>query len=628
MTKRINSPDTEADVRLRECLDQNPRRSFIMIAGAGSGKTTSLVKALSHILSTQGSSLKRRGQKVACITYTEIAANEIWNDVENNPLTHISTIHRFFWTVIKPFQADIKKWVVSKIEHEIQKLKDEAIGFGPKVYQKTRDKNTQKIDKYELLKTLIPDVPKFDYELGSDYANGILGHGDVIEIVTTLIHQKPLLRNIIGQKFPYIFIDESQDTFPSIVEAMKNVDRDNKDTFCLGFFGDPMQKIYPQGAGLITPETGWEEITKEENFRCSQRVLELINNIRRDDDGLEQTRGRTEIIEGKTVTIEGSAQIFILPADGNRTTNLQKIQHWCAGNFDDNEWIDDKKIKILVIVHRMAANRLGFPNLYASMNDKSSPFSDRFADGTAWPLKPFLSLVLPIVENIRSGNNFATLSLLREHSPQLASEKVKGTKLADILNGLKTAVEQLRALMDDHSTATVHDVLNVVLKNKLMVLDERLLSYISVPETADAEDDEYASVKAYLSCPAVEFWGYKKYYDDESPFATQQGVKGAQFDRVMTILDDEEGAGHRQFSYGKYFGVTELSKSDNENIAAKIDNAISRTRRLFYVSCSRARKDLVVVYYTAEVDKTVKAIKAMNLFREKDVFTLDELQSI
>lgn len=50
MTSRIGQPDTQADVELRACLDQRPQTSFVMVAGAGSGKTTSLVKGLAHLV--------------------------------------------------------------------------------------------------------------------------------------------------------------------------------------------------------------------------------------------------------------------------------------------------------------------------------------------------------------------------------------------------------------------------------------------------------------------------------------------------------------------------------------------------------------------------------------------------
>lgn len=59
--------ETEADRKVRTCLAE--KRSFALIAGAGSGKTSSLIDALSRIRETDGASLRRNGQRVACITY-------------------------------------------------------------------------------------------------------------------------------------------------------------------------------------------------------------------------------------------------------------------------------------------------------------------------------------------------------------------------------------------------------------------------------------------------------------------------------------------------------------------------------------------------------------------------------
>ena len=120
MTSRIGSPDTQADIDVRTCLDSSPPRSFVMVAGAGSGKTTSLIKALAHLADTRGSALRRAGQKISCITYTEVAVGEIAADVGNSQLFHISTIHSFLWSVIRPFHLDIAKWVVARIHEKIE----------------------------------------------------------------------------------------------------------------------------------------------------------------------------------------------------------------------------------------------------------------------------------------------------------------------------------------------------------------------------------------------------------------------------------------------------------------------------------------------------------------------------
>ena len=46
MTSRAQQKDTEADLELYRCLNSSPPQSFQMVAGAGSGKTTSLIKGL------------------------------------------------------------------------------------------------------------------------------------------------------------------------------------------------------------------------------------------------------------------------------------------------------------------------------------------------------------------------------------------------------------------------------------------------------------------------------------------------------------------------------------------------------------------------------------------------------
>lgn len=124
MTSRIGSPDTPADVEVRECLDREVPRSFVMVAGAGSGKTTSLVKALEHLGRTRGPALRRAGQQIACITYTEVAVGEISEDVGLSPLFHISTIHSFLWSVIRPFQGDIATWVGIRIAEKIAERRE------------------------------------------------------------------------------------------------------------------------------------------------------------------------------------------------------------------------------------------------------------------------------------------------------------------------------------------------------------------------------------------------------------------------------------------------------------------------------------------------------------------------
>jgi DNA helicase-2/ATP-dependent DNA helicase PcrA len=615
-----------------------------MIAGAGSGKTTSLIKGLTEILVKHGERLKLRRQQVACITYTDIAAGEIWADVGNNPLVHVSTIHSFMWSLIRTFQSDIQTWVANRIDEKLAELRDTAANFGPRVQQRTRDKNQSDIVRYDQQRQRINQVRSFTYGTGSDYVNGILGHDDIIKMVPQFLSERPLMRKLLVQQYPFLFVDESQDTTENVVAALKTVDAELGDRFCLGFFGDPMQRIYPTGIGAIPAAPDWVNITKPENFRCPTTVLGVANAIRRDGDGLVQTRGRMTGPEDAPVNVQGSAHIFILPIDERRDERMAQVRAWAATKNDDPAWhIDegDGAVKLLVIVHRMAAKRLGFRDLYAALNDKApDKFKNGFLDGTAWPVRAFARFVLPLVSAGKQGNEFEVMQILQNQSPLLARDQLNKRNVAERLGEVRRFTETLRQMMEPGSGATNADVLRHVHESKVIVLDPRVLSYLNLAAHAEPEGEnaepvvdeedgedlskEVAAMDAFLACPASQFWGYYNYVNDNSPFSTQQGIKGAEFDRVLVVLDDDEGT-HVQFSYDKYLGIKPPSKSDEANIREGKETTVERTRRLFYVCCTRALKDLIVVLFTADIALAQRQITALGLFPPSAIHLEDEI---
>ena len=148
----------------------------------------------------------------------------------------------------------------------------------------------------------------------------------------------------------------------------------------------------------------------------------------------------------------------------------------------------------------------------------------------------------------------------------------------------------------------------------MLRLDDRFAVHL-VEEPVDDGSSGFENVQAYLACGVDELWAYRCYFTEESPFATHHGVKGAQFERVLVVIDDEE-AGFRQYSYGKYLGYVPLSDKDDANIEAGEESVLDRTRRLFYVCCSRAMKDLAVVVFVPDVAAARTAIVEQNLFPE------------
>ena len=627
MTSRIGKPNTATDTALHERLASDGNRHFVMVAGAGSGKTTSLVKALAQIERTQGASLRRNGQQVACITYTEVAVEEIRRDVGNDELFHVSTIHSFLWTVIKPFQNNLREWVKGRLHEKIAE-KQEKIDK-PGTRETTKERAAEDIERYQAQLREIDSVKGFRYGTGSDYTNGVLGHSDILRIGPAFIEDHALMRSVLTQRFPVIFIDESQDTDPAFVEALRHVAREAPQGFCLGFFGDPVQKIYMQGAGPIETEDGWETLEKPENFRCPQAVLRVINRIRAEDDGLEQTRGRREIVDGEEVPVAGTARVLILPADDQRQERLENARQWLADQDDDDGWLeneDESALRLLVLVHRMAAARLGFPDLYSALNDRSSEeLSSGLIDGTAWVVRPFLSYIMPVALARQEGREFEIMRLLRKHSPRFQPETAAAADTAGFLNALRDEIAELVTMLQPGSGARIGDVVSFLQANELFGLDER---YAALVENFDQTEEKVAdpapenAALRFMQCEASELWGYRKYIEKLSPFATQQGIKGAEFEKVLVVVDDQEGRSNA-FSYGKYFGVTPLSATDRGHVDSGRDSVIDRTRRLFYVCCSRALSDLVVIIFAEDSEQMRDAIIARAFFEDECIHVLE-----
>lgn len=624
MNSKVDSPDTAADRQLRDILDQDRLTGFTMVAGAGSGKTTSLVKALAHVTKSRGASLLAKTQRVACITYTEVAAREIHEEIGNDPLALVSTIHSFLWSVAKPFQRDIGGWVTDRIEQHIAELIEKQEGYKPGTRASTKQKDAADLEKRRHQLGAVQNVTRWTYGIGGDYARGILGHADVQQMVPQMILERDLLAKLVARQFPFIFVDESQDTFPEVVDCLKRVWSLAEGKVCLGFFGDPMQQIYQQGVVSVPLEPGWRTIDKPENFRSSRRVLACVNAVRAEGDSLQQVSGLADRQS------EGEAFCFVLPSDDQRNTNLERARSWLDRHSHAGNWTrsaTDGGSKILMIVHRMAARRLGFESLYAAFSDNgSNGLKQAFDDGTAWPLTPFRDVILPLCLAAEASSP-AVLAVLKDRSPVVRAGRAT-RQLRTALASSRASVEELRSLASGEGGATLGQLLRCATEQGLIELDPRLAAHLdSEGEHREVVLDE-ATVKvldAMLACAFSELEGYYTYVNQESPYSTQHGTKGSEFERVIVVLDDEEGS-YSLYSYDKFLGLRELSERDIKNQADGVDSAIERTRRLFYVCVSRAQESLAVVLFAADVARAVDAVRSSAIGTHVKLLTVADLQ--
>jgi DNA helicase-2/ATP-dependent DNA helicase PcrA len=249
---------------------------------------------------------------------------------------------------------------------------------------------------------------------------------------------------------------------------------------------------------------------------------------------------------------------------------------------------------------------------------------------------------LPLVTANEAGDEFGAMQILRQ-SPLLARDNLSGVDVAGRLGELRQFTETVQHMMEPESGTTNADVLRLIHKSSVIALDPRVLSYLNLPipvrpkekdnaEGSEEEEDgeeltkEVAAMDAFLACPAFQFRGYYKYLNDDSPFSTQQGIKGAEFERVLVVLDDDEGT-HVQFSYDKYLGILQLSDRDEANKREGKETTVDRTRRLFYVCCTRAMKDLVVVLFTSDVAIAQSRITSLGLFPAHAIHLEDEISA-
>src|SRR4051812_25429725 len=91
----VDKLDDHVDDEITSCLRLDKPRSFFLFAGAGSGKTRSLVNALHHVRESLGPTLRLRKQRVAVVTYTKAARDEIIRRTEFDSIIAVSTIHAF-----------------------------------------------------------------------------------------------------------------------------------------------------------------------------------------------------------------------------------------------------------------------------------------------------------------------------------------------------------------------------------------------------------------------------------------------------------------------------------------------------------------------------------------------------
>jgi DNA helicase-2/ATP-dependent DNA helicase PcrA len=533
------------------CL--NSHRSFRFEAGAGAGKTHSLVKALEYLIHGEGSRLQRRQQQIACITYTNVASDEISSRMRGHPAIWSSTIHAFCWFLIRSFQPRLRM-ELSGLTRWKKRL-EEAGGISNRAIA------------YDL------GYPTIDASTNL----ALLGHADVLTLFASLLHEVKF-RKLVLSRFPFLFLDEYQDTNKNVAESLVEnlINRDEK--IVLGFFGDHWQKIYGEGCGLIESDR-LVPIQKEANFRSAKEVVGLLNRMR---PSLPQAVN--DLVRLGSIVVYHSNEW-----KGSRLSGAQwdgdlprEVAHgcleWTLRKLESHGWeVTERKLKILMLTHNVLANEQGYGKVAEVFQGRTEAFV-RKEDPH---IKFFVEVVEPSCEAFNEKRFGRMFEVLGGTVPRIASVSDKTSWQADM-----SRLNELR------ETATVGEVIDFLKRSRRPRLSERV-------ERAEQRLDQWVSgadsepsnatkrLKELRDIPHREISALAKFVDERTPFATKHGVKGEEYENVIVVV----GRGWNQYNFSDF-----LEWSGAGGVPANKRDAYERNRNLFYVACSRAKTRLALLF--------------------------------
>ncbi|GAE35615.1 ATP-dependent helicase [Halalkalibacter akibai] len=333
--------DISVAIELESSISEIPvDENFKLYAGPGAGKTTFLTNHIRHILKSSRKLKKTR--QIACITYTNTAVNTLVKRLEGcTDSTEVSTIHSFCYKyIVKPYMRLLNEDSIplDKIDgHEEIKLRRSQLReFKSSSQQLHFNDDKYLVEALGKLKWVLEDgepVLKFlrytdgrigEYSIKKNsyilykqlhWSEGKLSHDDVLYFAYRIIKEKPDVLEIIRARFPYILIDEFQDTSPIQTEIIKMIGE--RETY-VGVIGDICQSIYSfQGANVDL----FREFTLDDmkvyilsgNRRSTNQIINVLNHMRE----------RVDFKQHSPTDLEGQAPIILI-GDKSRLDSFLK----------------------------------------------------------------------------------------------------------------------------------------------------------------------------------------------------------------------------------------------------------------------------------------------------------------
>ncbi|ROO24337.1 UvrD-helicase domain-containing protein [Salinisphaera japonica] len=534
----------EAQSKVDACLDDG--RNFRLEAGAGAGKTYSLVEALKKLINERGRELQRANKRVACITYTEVAREEISQEIEEHPAILVKTIHAFCWGFMSRFQKELRAMVASLAD------KEEKIAEAGGVTNQTVE--------YQ-----------FGF-FGIDERRITLHHDDVPRLMALLLNNAKY-RALFAATFPIMFVDEYQDTDPHFMVALEEHFLSTGAGPRIGLFGDHWQTIYRSDYGLAAYPS-LEPIDKGSNFRSVPAVVDVLNALRpdlkqavKDPDALGEARFfHANSYTGERTSSRSSKNDT--PPEISRDFMSKLMETLKQDGWD----LSPETTKVLMLTHNAIAAERGYPTIA-----KSYRYNDSFTKKE----DPLIAFLIDSIEPMCRAfveKRFGDMLKVLGQRPKLSAH---GDKLA--------WANDMAKLADARINGTVGDVIDLLKETHRPHLPDRIARREQDLASAEDEGELPRSLREHSlvrEAPYQEVVRLAEFIEGQTPFATQHSVKGAEFDNVVVVL----GGGWNHYNWPQLLELLATSEITSRN-----EKGYYRARNLFYVSISRPKKRLAVL---------------------------------
>ena len=447
-----------------------------------------------------------------------------------------------------------------------------------------------------------------------------ISHDTLLEYGEKLVSQYPILQQIIIDQYPYIFIDEYQDTAEEVVNIMAVLDCRGKaighDVF-IGYYGDPVQNIYDDGIGsrLFEKHSGLKEIRKQFNRRSYEEIINVANEIRL--DGMQQESIYTDCKGG---TVEYCSEDF--------DTVIEK----CRAEWKIEK---DKTIHCFLLRNEDVARKTGISNIYdvfkSSKAYTGSNFKQLNTELLSNDLKKlgqvpsFLYRVLKLYMDIREEetpveevlygdiNMYSSLHIAELKNIKQQLKEISGDTLKDLLNKMCACYER----GDKNVQIIIKNVLDLEQVNYHYIIgflmqtleQKRILEEDQKEEEEKDEDESLDRIKKLLAIDLKEYEKWFNYIERKGKYEiiyhTYHGTKGLEFENVLIVLEDGSGTSREDKVFIKCF-LENYALLGSEQSVEQYEKA----RNLLYVAVTRAKKNLKLIYggESENVKKTLNAI--------------------